>query len=325
MRATFALAALFLSVGLTSVCVAQAPAVTHNTWTDGAPIPTPVSFAAAAVLKGEIYLVGGYDVDDYSEAVADTQIYDPVTNTWSSGTPLPTVTAQAVAAVVGNVLYVFGGTNNGGVSVSSAVWAYNPKTKAWSSKAAMPTARCSIAATVENNVIYVIGGYNGSRLATVEGYNPATNTWTEEAPMLVGKSEPSVGLVGTKLTGFTIVAAGGYYGGPNGSDNGDNEGYDAATNTWTSLTSEPNPRSAACGGAVGQRMYAASGGDYYGPAVITTESFKLSKNAWTTLASIPQGTVAPASAIYKGRLYCLGGWASTPDGTLLNTVQIYQP
>jgi hypothetical protein len=90
---------------------------------------------------------------------------------------------------------------------------------------------------------------NGQRLNTVETYDPATDTWTEEAPLLVGKSEPSVGVIGT-----AIVAAEGYNG---SSDNGDNEGDDATTNAWTSLKFDPNPRNAACGVAIGPRMYVA--------------------------------------------------------------------
>jgi len=292
--------------------------IVHNSWSQGKAIPTPVAFATAAVLNNEIYLVGGYPGTGYSGPVTDNQIYNPVTNTWSSGAALPAATAQAAAAVVNGVLYVFGGSNDGGPTVFNTVWAYNAKTKAWSSKAAMPTARCSLAATVEKNIIYVVGGYaSGARLSTVEAYNPATNTWTEEAPLLVGKSEPSLGLVGT-----TIVAADGY---TSSADNGDNEAYDEATNKWTSLKSDPNPRNAACGGAIGPQLYVAGGGNTSGPALTSTESFTLTKNAWTTLAPMPLGTGAPGSALYNGLLYCIGGWASSPDGTLLNNVQIYQP
>jgi len=64
--------AAVLLVGVVSIAEAQNPAVTHNTWTSGAPIPTPVAFAAAAVLKNEIYVVGGYPGSGYSGAVART-------------------------------------------------------------------------------------------------------------------------------------------------------------------------------------------------------------------------------------------------------------
>jgi len=76
--------------------------------------------------------------------------------------------------------------------VTNAVWAFNPTTNKWSAKSPMPTARASAAAAVENNIVYVIGGTDGrqNRLNTLESYNPATDTWKEEAPLIVGKSEP---------------------------------------------------------------------------------------------------------------------------------------
>ena len=191
---SFLLTVLLLASGGASTLQAQTdsgvkaePAVIHNTWTSGAPMPTAVNWPAVGVIKGEIYVVGGYTG---GPATADNQIYNPTTNSWSSGSPLPAATAQATAAVVKNILYVFGGSNNGGGSSFNTVWAYNPKTNVWAAKSAMPTARCSATAvaTPENNIIYVIGGYpNGSRLSTVEAYDPATDTWTEEAGLLRGK------------------------------------------------------------------------------------------------------------------------------------------
>jgi N-acetylneuraminic acid mutarotase len=230
---------------------------------------------------------------------------------------LPAVTFDGVAAVVKNVLYVIGGSPDG-VHVTNAVWAYNPKTKTWTSKSAMPTARASIGVAVEKNIIYVVGGTDGvNRFNTVESYNPATDTWTEEAPLLVGKSEPSVGLVGT-----TIVAADGY---TSSQWTGDNEGYNAATNTWTSFAPDPTARNGACAGGIGPQLYVAGGYDTFGAALSLTESFKVSKNAWTTpLASMPLASEFAGAAVYKGQLYCIGGWASF-QGTVLNNVQIYKP
>src|ERR1700728_4221285 len=39
----------------------------------------------------------------------------------------------------------------------------------------------------------VIGGWNGSTMSTVERYNPATDTWTEDAPLLVSKGASYLG------------------------------------------------------------------------------------------------------------------------------------
>ncbi|MGA7629558.1 MAG: kelch repeat-containing protein [Terriglobales bacterium] len=294
-------------------------AVTHNTWTSGTPLPTPVVFATSAVLENEIYVVDG---SDSTGIVSDVQVYNPVAKTWSTGSSYPTGIESASAAVVKNILYVFGGTPDG-MTPSNAVWAYSPKTKTWTAKADMPTARWATAAVVEKNIIYVIGGVvnasgNGV-IATVESYNPATNTWTEEAPMLVAKGQPAAGLLGTALTGYTIVVADGATNGQG--DTGDNEGYDATTNTWTSLATDPASRYASCSGSVGAKFYD-MGGD---TASTFADDFQLSKDKWTTtLASVPQSTIFPASAVYKGQLYCIGGWASW-EGTIIDNVQIYQP
>ncbi|MFZ0685303.1 MAG: kelch repeat-containing protein [Terriglobales bacterium] len=318
MKTTFRLLLLpFLLIGAAALLQAQTPAVNHNTWTSGAAMPTPVvEPGGAAVLKNEIYVVGGMNSE--GAIVADTQIYNPATNSWSTAAPLPTPTLDAAAAVVKNILYLIGGTTSGGTT--NAVWAYNPKTNTWSGKAAMPTVRDSIGAVVKSNIIYVIGGEDsGTRLTTVESYNPATNSWTEEQPLLVGKSEPTIGLVGT-----TIVAADGY---TSSNDTGDNEGYNVTTNTWESLKSDPTARNTAFGAGIGAELYVIGGyqgGGPGSPALTLNEAFKVSKNSWTTLAPMPQAAMFGASAVYKGQLYCIGGWSSF-HGTTIGNVQIYQP
>ena len=258
----------------------QTPAVTHNTWTSGTALPTAVWHTAAAVLKNEIYVVGGVNSDD--TVIADVQIYNPVTNTWSVGVPFPTTICCASAAVVKNVLYVMGGSIDGTTRIS-AVWAFNPKKQTWSSMNPMPTTAADAGVAVEKDIIYIVGGNSTEMLRSnaVQAYDPATDTWTEEATLLDGKSEPSVGLIGT-----TIVAADGV---DNNGTTGNNEGYDATTNTWSSLASDPTPRSTACAGSIGAKLYVAGG--YNGSDLTLNESFQLSKNTWKTLAPIPQTTL----------------------------------
>lgn len=292
--------------------------IVHNTWSKGAAMPTATVFSSAALLNGEIYVVGG---DDKSgTAVSDVQVYNPSTNAWSAGTPLPTATDSTSAAVVNNFLYVFGGSPSGG-GVTNAVWAYNPSTKKWTGKAAMITARNETLAVVENNVVYVIGGStgHGNFVATVESYNPATNTWKSETSMSGNKDAPGGGLIGT-----TIVAVDGS---PAPSEvTGDAEGYNANTNKWSELTADPTARTGPCSGVVNGILYDTSGyTNNAGAATTVNESFSSSTNKWTTtLAKIPQGTMFPASVVANGQLYCLGGWAVV-NSTAINNTQIYQP
>ncbi len=315
-----------LLAGISAVAQPQAPAVNHNTWKSGAALPTPVVSAASAVLKNEIYLIGGNAATD---EVADVQIYNPATNAWSTGVPYPVVISGASAAVVKNVLYVFGGSQGGG-EPTNAVYALNPKTKTWAPMANMPTARWLTAAVVENNIVYVIGGITSPTdfVAIVESYNPATNTWTEEAPLLEDKQGPAAGLLGSAKTGYTIVVSDGAN--QPGQISGASMGYDAATNTWERLAVDPEARVVSCYGSIGSKFYDAGGYlNNAGAATTVNESFNLSKGdgqgLWTTsLASMPQGTMEGSSAVYKGQLYCIGGLA-TYGGPPINNVQIYQP
>src|ERR1700723_2181926 len=90
---------------------AQNPAVTHNTWTNGTGIPTPVWGAASGVLKDNIYVVGG-STTGAGDSTSAVQVYDPAINSWSTGVSLPTPLMGPVGAVVKNVLYIFGGSSN---------------------------------------------------------------------------------------------------------------------------------------------------------------------------------------------------------------------
>ncbi|MBI2940586.1 MAG: hypothetical protein HYY04_09130 [Chloroflexi bacterium] len=96
----------------------------------------------------------------------------------------------------------------------------------------MPTARRYLgAAAASNGRIYAIGGYNGSTLATVEEYDPATNTWTTRASMLIGRW----GLAVVAASNGRIYAIGGYL-------NSIVEEYDPATDAWTIRESMPTAR-----------------------------------------------------------------------------------
>jgi N-acetylneuraminic acid mutarotase len=325
MKTTFRLMLLSVAFfGMTSLVKAQSfgqsPEVTHNTWTSGAAMPTPVwAPGGAAVLKGEIYVVGG--LDSSTSIIADTQIYNVATNTWSMGVSLPTALEGGSAAVVKNILYVMGGTVDGS-TYTNAVWAFNPKTKTWTSKSAMPIGLHDAGVAVKKNIIYLAGGNSSENLRSTAllSYNPATDIWTTEASMLTGVSEPSAGMVGTSM----VVADGAEDSGFTGYT----EGYDIATNAWSALTPDPTSRSASCYGAVGSKLFVIGGttGGQGAAAITLNESFQLSKDKWATLAAMPQGSVFAGSTIYKGKLYCVGGTSVFGESsTVLGDVQIYQP
>jgi len=288
----------------------------HDSWGSGKPLPTPVRYpAGVGAIGSKIYVVGGSTTG--STIIATNQVYNIMTNSWTTAAPLPVALTDGTGAALNGILYVIGGYD--GTHVVNTVYAYNPSTNSWTSKAAMPTARASIGSAVKSGLIYVIGGVNGdgvTRLTANESYNPGTNTWTTKAALPVGKSEVSVGLAGT-----TILATDGYT--PAG-DTGDNQGYNATTNVWKALASDPTPRHDSCYGVINGLMYIAGGG--LSP-MNTNESYNVTSNSWTTLSPILVATTAPGSATYNGQLFCFGGGDSTlpTGGNFYNNVQIYQP
>jgi N-acetylneuraminic acid mutarotase len=311
--------ATLLLVG--TVSWAQTPGVTHNTWTSGAAMLTPRVGAAFGVIKGNIYVVSGATT---SAIVTNNEIYDVAKSSWTTGAPIPTARYVPASAVVENILYVIGGCNSScatGGGALTTVEAYDPASNSWSEKSPIPTAIDSVYAVESKNIIYVVGGYvaGSGRVATLYSYNPATDTWAQEASMKVGKSNPATGYLGG------IIAAGGL--GSSGVT-GDTELYSTAKNTWKTLAAMPTALSASCFGAISGKFYVASGTDNSGANATVQAYTGGATKSWTSgLAAIPQATVAPASAVVKDQLYCIGG-ANTGSlfaSDVYGNVQIYQP
>jgi uncharacterized repeat protein (TIGR03803 family) len=290
----------------------------HNSWSNGAAIPVAVAAPAVGVINSSAYVVGGFQASG-GAPVSNTQVYNTITNAWTTAAPIPTPVYAAASAVLNSSLYVFGGFEGSSATPTNLVQVYNSVSNTWSTKSALPTARGSVTAVLDGNAIYVIGG-NGStpQLNTVEKYTPSTDTWVEESPLLAGKSDASIGLLGG-----SIVAADGYTA---SGDTGDNEAYNVTTNVWSVLTADSSPRNASCFGTLNGLLYIAGGLNNATPQIATTtnESFNAGTNKWTTQAAMPTAALWQGSAVANGLLYCFGGQAAN-QGTVMNSVQIYQP
>src|SRR5262249_12590832 len=158
------------------------------------------------------------------------EIYDPTTNSWSTGAPMPTARTGLVAAAVNGKVYAIGGLVNGPLftgaptvcsiyyyvcytfTMLNTLEIYDPVTNTWTAGAPMPTARGNLAAAVVNGKIYAIGGSGTytdfqagtnvvatfDALATVEAYDPATDTWSS-APLGPGGTGLAAAAVNGKI------------------------------------------------------------------------------------------------------------------------------
>jgi len=126
-------------------------------WFAQAPLPTPRNSAAAAVVGGALYVIGGRTVSDGNTPAVE--VYDPGSDRWEDARPMPKAQAGLAASVLNGKIYVFGGETSGaGGGVFPDAWEYNPRADEWRAVAAMARPRHGLGAVTLGNAVYVLGG-----------------------------------------------------------------------------------------------------------------------------------------------------------------------
>jgi N-acetylneuraminic acid mutarotase len=105
-----------------------------NQWSQGAPMPTGLTYFSAAALNGtnqRIYVFGGYTEDASTvpykyTSVATSQAYDPALNKWSTVKQLPAARYGASTVSLNGRIYVLGGSANS-TNSSKDVQVYTPE------------------------------------------------------------------------------------------------------------------------------------------------------------------------------------------------------
>jgi len=179
------------------------PAV--DSWKELAPMPTPRGSAAAVVVNGKIYVIGGARANvpgkpgtepltpgvPMSAAVPQivtgtVEEYDPAANTWRERAAMPTGRNHFLAAVVDGKIYAVNGRLGTAFvtasDVTDIVEEYDHKTDIWRYMGRSPTKRGDVAGAVHNGQIYVTGGeYEEPRgkvtFWAFEAYDPKANSW----------------------------------------------------------------------------------------------------------------------------------------------------
>ncbi|MDF0679536.1 MAG: kelch repeat-containing protein [Candidatus Nitrosocosmicus sp.] len=157
-----------------------------NQWTQGNPMPTPRGYPTADFVNGTLYVMGGDGGEGYDRALNATESYDPNTNQWTIHSSMPTPRHHAASAVVDGNIYVIGGRIAEELNNVDLIEKYDPVSDQWTTDLQpMPSKRSGIAATSVNGSIYVLGGeQNQGTFNNNERYDPATDTWSEELPMM---------------------------------------------------------------------------------------------------------------------------------------------
>ena len=326
-----ALGGVALATALVESALAQAPlpqpSAAHP-WIQGAPFPDPSEEVLGATAAGKLYVFAGLAPGWKTTAMVVE--YDPASNAWTKKKPMQLPSHHVALASLNDKIYAFGGfaypgSGPPGWTPVNNVFEYDPAADAWKELAPMPTKRGAASAVVANGKIYVTGGVNSlpgvtengvhptraqNVVATVEEYDPASNSWKSLRPMLVARNhhlalgaDGRVYVIGGRI-GSGFISS--------GSNNIDLvEMYDPATDMWTPRTRMPTARSAIAGGLYNGTQLLVAGGEgqdaRFLAAFKAVEAYDTKLNQWQSLPSMPHPRHGLAAGIIGNRLYTVSG------------------
>jgi non-specific serine/threonine protein kinase len=169
---------------------------------------------------------------------------------------------------VDGTVYVAGGIGPSGLAAEMMV--YDTATDRWTTAPGPPTRREHLGGAGSGGIVYTVGGRTGgldTNLAAFEAYDPRAGRWTR----LPELPTPRGGLAATATCGGLVVALGGEA----GTTFEEAEAFEISTGTWKALPPLPTPRHGLGVVAIGNTIYALSGGPKPGLHVAdTTEAIE---------------------------------------------------
>jgi N-acetylneuraminic acid mutarotase len=159
------------------------------------------------------------------------------------------------------------------------------------------------------------------KLAAVEEYDPATDTWRSRTPMPIRKRAAFA----AAEIGGKIYIAGGVDDVDDVADNLDV--YHPASDSWVARTPMPAEVFGLSGAAVGGRMYAFTG--FVGAGFQlngATLEYDPAGDVWNTRAPLPTPRVSYAAVAVGGEIYVIGGISVNSFQTVpIASVEEYTP
>jgi N-acetylneuraminic acid mutarotase len=302
-----------------------------GTWTEVRPLDQERFEAAAAVLAGKIYIVGGISdlcPDGASACTLDrVDVYDPQAGTWSPAPPLPAGAPRhhLALAVVGGAIFVVGGFDGilgtaNTFTPSASTWALDGAT--WTRRADAPRARGAATAQAIGGKIYVAGGgvTEPSALDELAVYDPAIDQWSTLTSMPTAREH-----VASCVVNGSLMVMGGW--GGDKAVSSTVEAYDPLNDRWTALPSLGTARGGLGAAVLDGTCYAVGGEDWDGPAPGTfsdVQGVSSLDAAWQDFAPLPHARHGIGVAEVAGALYVIGGGPSRGN-SYTNEVDQFRP
>jgi len=168
--------------------------------------------------------------------------------------------------------------------------------------------------------IYVLGGLTdtGAGSARVEVYDPATNSWTNAAPLPEQRHH-----IGVATLGGALYSVGGFAG-SSFSPTDDVYRFDPARNEWTAVASLPAPRGALAVVQMYGLLYAVGGSTASG-SITDNTLYDPETNEWSFVTNLPTPRNHLAAVALNGYMYVIGGRADGGGNANTGELDRYDP
>ena len=299
----------------------SAPDLNKGVWVHGPNLPSPRQDAAAAVLAGRIYVIGGFG--PHNQQMDTTLVWEPQVagsphgeaeragmrlGLWTYAARTPEPVDHAAVAVVGPYIYLAGGRIEN--VVTNKFWRYDAGNDTWMQLPSMPIPRFGPAMQAVGDKLYVFGGEvsHGRDSTSMMVYDIATATWTERSYAIAYER----GALGSAVIDGQIVMLG-------GRDDQDRnlpfcDAYDPQSNRWSTCTGMREPRSDFGLSVVQDRLVAVGGDNLF--SYTPTQTMEISEpgiDGWLSGPWMPSPRHGMAQATVGNVIWIIGG--SSTSGT----------
>ena len=154
----------------------------------------------------DIVVAAGFNTTTSNTALSTSEKYNLASGQWSPEPDLNTEHKDGCMASTGDAVYMIGGWTGSNWDGSKSVEKLARGGNAWQTMTDLPAARGDCAAAGLNGKVYVAGGYDSATFDHGVGfknnlyvYDPATDTWTEKAPMNYARGDLQLVVKGDSL------------------------------------------------------------------------------------------------------------------------------
>lgn len=176
----------------------------------------------------------------------------------------------------------------------------------WKILADIPNPQMGCCAAVLRKKLHVIGGClnDGGASAAHQVYDPASNTWTQKAPLPDKAAWPAVAVWNDKIYIF-----GGDRKGVYAEETARSFVYDPEKNAWTEIAPLPKPRSHFAAAAAGPFIYIFGGRADRRDLEpdLSTYRYDPEESTYERMADIPEAAMFINSGYYQGRIFVIHG------------------